>query len=116
MHLFDPLRPQASPNQPALLLDGSAVPHVVAMPTNDATVVLSVMLNNYDAHGGYSYRHAKVTMGGLRFFFLSFVESPEDTLKSYFDWEPQERRRASPPPAPKAALAAEIADYVNELL
>ena len=116
MHLFDPLRPQASPNQPALLLDGSAVPNITTMPLANGKVRLSALLRNYDTHGGYSYRHVEVDPWHIPELFITFVEHPEEMLKRYFDWTPQVPSKASPPSAPKAALAAEIADYVNELL
>ena len=49
------------------------------------------MLSNYDAHGGYSYRHSERKLWMVfEFFQLAIVIDPEDTLKLYFGWEPQE--------------------------
>lgn len=90
MHLYDPNRPEIIPGRKAIVRDLSAVPHVSAFPLENGLIRLSVFLNNYDAHGGYSYRHTELPADDLAAFFSHYQIDTEDALLLYFDWSPQE--------------------------
>lgn len=91
MHLFSPDRPTITLGQPELLLDGSAVPGVYAMPLANGLVRLSVMLRRYSSPTrAYEYHHAEVEPLVLPSFFDAYTEDPEATLLAYFAWEPQD--------------------------
>ena len=114
MHLFDPERPEVSPGQKAILTDGSAIPHVLVLPLENGFVHLQVMLKNYDAHGGYSWREHTVHPFGLMTFIRAYAEDPEAALEKYFGWTPQSRLRAMV--IDKQEVNAAAQRYVDELL
>ena len=89
MHMFASERPEASPGLKALLIEGSAIPHVIVRPISANTVAISVMLRNYaDADNrSYSYREAKVETLALGRFFNHYTEDPEAALESMFGWK-----------------------------
>lgn len=102
MHLFSPDRPEVSPNQKALLIDGSAIPHFIVRHLSTGQVLVSVMLNNYDLHGGYSYRTTIFDPWDLSEFLVAFLDDPEEMLLRYFGWKPQVRSKVQPKPTVKA--------------
>jgi hypothetical protein len=110
VHMFDKLRPEVVPGSPALLLDGSAIPHILTIPTSDGQILLAAMLNNYDVHGGYSWHHCKLFPQDLEKFFRDYAKDPEAVLANFFAWtdypnRPQ-RKLSSPPISVAAARAA----------
>jgi hypothetical protein len=110
MHLFAHERPETSPNQKALLIDGSAIPHIVMRPRPNGQILLQVLLRNYDDNS-HAYRQCMLPPGEIEWFFRHFYDSPENALKMYFHWEPKE---PTAKPAPQAKTEAQ--QYVNELL
>lgn len=113
MHMFAPERPNASPGQKALLIDGSAIPRILVTPQPNGYMCVAAMLNNYDAHGGYSWREREMHPFGLMTFFRAYAEDPEFALHHYFDWTPQPRTRAM---VIDNRETGEAQDYVNALL
>ena len=96
MHLFSPERPKLGNGQPKLLNNNSAVPRLLAEPLPNGSIRLSLMLNNYDSHGGYSWRSVEVLRNSLPEFFTAFSVDPELTLLDYFGWQPQVSTKAIP--------------------
>ena len=113
MHMFAPERPEITQGRKALLTDGSAIPHVLVQPLEDGFVHLQVMLNNYDAHGGYSWREHIMAPFGLITFFMEYANDPEAALEKYFGWTPQARLRAMVIDNREQPTAQ---DYANALL
>jgi len=111
--MFAPERPECAPGQKALLLNGGAVPNVMIVPLENGLVRLQVMLNNYDAHGGYSWRHVDLEPEQIGYFFIRYTSDPEFWLKFYFNWQPQPRTRAM---VIDNREVREAQDYVNALL
>ena len=91
MHMFDPARPRTAHGMPQLLIEGSAVPHVIAAPQANGWISFSVMLRNYsdDKNRSYGYRFARLPPQALATFFEDYMTDPEGALKTYFLWQAQ---------------------------
>ena len=87
MNLFDPSRPEASPNHPAILIDGSAMPHFVLHVEPNNMVTLQVMLRNSDDNS-YSYRTCEVPQEALGDLMALFRANPEEFFAEWFNWRP----------------------------
>jgi hypothetical protein len=83
------------------------------MPQEDGTVMLSVMLSNYDGNNSYSYHHCELAACDLGDFFLSYRIDPEQELERSFDWRPQARAKAMPN---NKREVREAQQYVESLL
>lgn len=94
MHLFAPERPEIVPGRKALLIDGSAIPHFLLRLEANGLVQLDVMLQKYDAHGGYAYHTMQCTIETLPELLAMFRANPEEMLNEYFGWMP--KPKASP--------------------
>lgn len=111
MHLFSSERPEVSPNQKALLVDGGAIPYFTVRFRSNGLLQLSALLRCYDDHGGYSYHNADLSVDELRTFLTLFTANPEETLSEYFNWTAKTPRfrdpqlSASPQPSDPALLA-----------
>ena len=90
MEMFAPERPKLPNGQPALLIENSAIPHVIVAVQPEGYVKLAVMLRNYsDDARSYSYRFADFTIEAISSFFEEYISDPEKALLKYFDWEPR---------------------------
>jgi len=98
MKLFDAARPEASPGTKALLLEGSAVPHISVLPREDGTYDLSVHLRNYDANER-SYSFHTTWIKDPTYFFDLYRNDPEAALLLVFGWT------AKQPPTVRARAA-----------
>lgn len=98
-----PSRPTTSHGHPAILIDGSPLPPVLARPLPDGTIRLEILLRDYDAGSAYSYsyRHTTLAPHELPQFFLDLAADPEATFAARFGWTPQ--------PAAKRGLTASFA-------
>lgn len=104
MNFFDPTRPKTASGHPAILLDGSALPHITFIPMDSDHVELSIHLRNYLTSASYSYSYYSKTIPLQLFgdFCAKYLFDPEATLYNYFNWTPQSARQ---PAGPKASLA-----------
>jgi hypothetical protein len=118
MHLYSPERPEASPSNPALLVDGSAVPQITVMPQADGKMLLSCMLRNYNTNESfnYSYHVVELEPAWLPTFFMDYASDPEATIKRHFGWEPQGARPMRTKPNAARATVADAQRYVDSLL
>ena len=114
MHLYATERPEASPGRKALLIDGSAVPQIMAMPLENGHVQLTVMLREHLSGELYSYaqHHVELTTNSLEIFFENYLEDPELTLAHWFNWAPQPAAVHKP----SAREKLEAQNYVESLL
>ena len=110
MHLFAPERPSAPGGQKAILVDASPMPHVVAKPLPTGQIRHQVLLQNYDANGGYSYRYVDLHPYEVEQFYRKFYDDPELAFKIYFRWTPQEPQVSREEPKPKADEAQQYAE------
>ena len=91
MHLFSPLRPEASPGVKALLGDGSAVPNPTIVLNDDGSCDIVINLRNYEDHSNRSYGQFRLTINlcDIEPILESYLDDPEDTLLRCFGWKPQ---------------------------
>ena len=101
MHLFAKERPEISPGQKALLLDGSAIPHITVTPLESGLFQLSTHLRNYSVNErSYSYYTIEIDAIELGSFFGEYCRDPETTLWAYFNWRAQTIVRKHIPASP----------------
>ena len=82
MHLYSSERPQITTDRPALLLDGSAVPHLSVMPEPSGLMAISVYLRNYSSGESYSYslHQTRRLSAELGQFFWDYYNDPESDI------------------------------------
>jgi hypothetical protein len=99
MHFFALERPEASPQNKAWLLDGSALPVITVRVQGPEAVQLLLMLRNYNAGSNftYSYHYINLKPTELNAFFTSYIDDPEGTIERYAGWKPQAASRAWSP-------------------
>ena len=101
MQFYHPDRPRTASGSPAILTDGSALPHLSFIPIRQDTVRLMVMLPDYEGRKDflYSYRHIDVVAHKAGNFLADYLEDPEVFFASHFGFVPQPRggKRSDPP-------------------